>query len=459
MKLKYFIPALLVAGFAAPATATDGYISHGYGMTAKGMGGVSTAMAKDSFGGANNPASMVWVGDRLDVGLDFFAPQRSSERTGSMAGIDGSAKSGSTMFVIPEFGYNKMLNPNMAVGVSVYGNGGMNTNYPGGQLAGGAGTVCNSFNPGVARYNLLCGTGDLGQNLIQLVVAPTFSMKINPSNSFGVALLIGYQKFGARGLDGFYGFTPAPFTPLASNNNLTDRGYDSSHGYGLRLGWMGMVTDSVTLGASFATRMSMSEFERYKDLFAGRGYFDIPATLSLGISYKASPTLTVAADYKRIDYSGIKSVNNASTSVGNASPMTGYTIGSLGCDNCRGFGWESVNVIKLGAEYQYNPNLILRVGYDHTDNPVQTRDVTFNIIAPGVVQDHLTAGFTYSLSNSSELTMAYMHAFKNSMTASSLYNNWVTTTPGVPGGMGIAGNETINLYEDSIGIAYTLKFK
>lgn len=459
MKLKYLVSTLVIAGFAASAVATDGYISHGYGMTAKGMAGVATAMTKDSFGGANNPATMVWVGDRLDVGLDFFSPQRSSERSGSMAGIDGFAESEKTMFIIPEFGYNKMLSQDMAVGVSVYGHGGMNTTYPGGQLQGGAGTVCNGFNPGAARYNLLCGTGELGQNLIQLVISPTFSMKVNQNNSFGASLLIGYQKFAARGLDGFYGFTPAPFTPLASNNNLTNRGYDSSHGYGVRLGWLGRVSDSVTLGASFASKMSMSEFDRYRDLFAGRGYFDIPANLNLGISYKASPTLTVAADYKRVDYSGIKSVNNPSTNVGNASPMTGYTIGSLGCDNCRGFGWESVNVIKLGAEYQYNPNLILRVGYDHTDNPLQSRDVTFNILAPGVVQDHITAGFTYSLSKNSELTMAYMHAFKNSMTAPSLFNNWVTTTGGAPGGIGIAGNETINLYEDSIGIAYALKFQ
>ena len=36
--------------------------------------------------------------------------------------------------------------------------------------------------------------------------------------------------------------------------------------------------------------------------------------------------------------------------------------------------------------------------------------MTFNIIAPGVVQDHYTLGFTYNLSKDSELTMAYMHA-------------------------------------------------
>ena len=59
---------------ASSAMATDGYFSHGYGMKAKGMGGVATALAQDSFGGANNPASMVWAGERLDIGVDLFSP-------------------------------------------------------------------------------------------------------------------------------------------------------------------------------------------------------------------------------------------------------------------------------------------------------------------------------------------------------------------------------------------------
>ena len=91
-----------------------------------------------------------------------------------------------------------------------------------------------------------------------------------------------------------------------------------------------------------------------------------------------------------------------------------------------------MNVFKIGAEYQYNPNLILRAGYNHTDNPIQGRDVTFNIIAPGVVKDHVTLGFTYNVSKDSELTMAYMHAFKNSVEAPSLFNGCIPLVLPVP---------------------------
>ena len=80
-------------------------------------------------------------------------------------------------------------------------------------------------------------------------------------------------------------------------------------------------------------------------------------------------------------------------------------------------------------------------------NPIEARDVTINILAPGVVQDHLTLGFTYNLSKTTELTMAYMHAFENSVTgpATNPYFN-------------VGGTETISLSEDSLGIAFGWKF-
>lgn len=447
------LASALLAVFAIPsvALATDGYFPHGYGMKAKGMGGASTAMASDTMGGANNPASMVWVGDRLDIGLDLFSPKRDISRTGSSGfgtGMDGSVSSGSNLFYVPEFGYNKMLGWDMSLGITVYGNGGMNTDFNGGQIA--AATACGvpfnlaSGQPG--PYNLLCGSGKLGMNLEQLTIAPTFAWKVNKDNSIGATLLATRQTFKAEGLSAFYSYTTPGGVlgqPYAVGNNLTERGNDTTWGYGLKLGWLGKVSDTVTLGANYATKTRMGKFDKYKDLFAGQGYFDIPSSFSLGIAVKASPAWTIAADFERIDYSGIKSIANPSTN-------GGLTIGgTLGCDSCRGFGWSSVNVFKLGAEYQLNQDWLLRAGYNHTDNPIQSRDVTFNMIAPGVVKDHVTFGFTYNVSKDSELTMAYMHAFKNSVSGPSLFNGW----------LGDNATDKIQMYENSLGIAYGVKFK
>jgi long-chain fatty acid transport protein len=291
--------------------------------------------------------------------------------------------------------------------------------------------------------------------MMQLVIAPTFAMKINKTNSLGASLLITHQQFKASGLQGFGGFTATAAT--GGPSNLTNLGRDKSNGIGLRLGWMGQLSDQVTMGAAYATKTKMGKLDLYKDLFAERGGFDLPENWNIGLSFKPNDKWTIAGDFQRINYAGVNSVGNPSTNggltIGPNAPGGFFAAGgTLGCDSCRGFGWSNIDVIKLGVEYKYNKDLTLRAGYNHTDNPIQSRDVTFNMLAPGVVKDHYTLGFTYNVSKDSELTMAYMHAAKNSVSGTSLFNTWLA------GFGGAGGTEKIEMYQDSIGIAYGMKF-
>ena len=437
MRINKIAVSLIAAGvMASPlAYATNGYFSHGYGMKAKGMGGASTAMAIDTFGGANNPASMVWVGDRLDIGVDLFMPKRSASRQGSPAG-DGSSESGSNEFLVPEFGYNRMLNPDMSAGVTVYGNGGMNTDYSGGALAGDPFGTCAG-----QPENLLFGCGKLGVDLMQLIIAPTASYKINANNSIGVSPLLGYQRFKVDGLQAFdeMGFSSSP-------GNVTNKGYDSSTGWGARIGWLGKLSDTVTLGAAYSTKMKMGKFDKYKGLFAEGGGFDIPENYNIGIAVKATPETTVAFDIQQINYSKVKSIANAVSNSLVAPPADG-----LGSTNGSGFGWRDQTVYKLGVEYEYSNSLVLRAGYNYGKSPVRNdsiNDVTFNILAPGVVEQHLTLGTTWTMDNKSELTVSYMHAFSNSVTG-----------PSVTSLLGVGGTETLQMSQNAIGVAYSIKLE
>lgn len=429
MKMKKLVVSMFAAGILASplAHATNGYFAHGYGMKAKGMGGAATAMAIDAMGGANNPASMVWVGDRLDVGIDWFSPKRGASRAGGGAAF--TEESTNNTFFIPEFGYNHMMGSDMSLGVTVYGNGGMNTSYTQGNSV-----AANMCGPGAPASNPLCGPGKLGVNLEQLIVAPTFAYKLNENHSIGIAPLFGYQRFGANGLQAFAAISTSPA-------NLTDNGYDSSTGWGVRIGWQGKISDSITLGAAYATKMRMGKFSKYSGLFAEQGSFDIPENFNFGIAFKAGAGTTIAADYQRINYSGVPSIANPSTQLG--CPGTSCLGGNTGI----GFGWSDINVFKIGAMHQYNDQLTVSVGYDHSDNPIQARDTTFNILAPGVVQDHFTAGLTYAVNKSSEITASYMHAMKK-------------TVNGAPNAIyfPMGGTEEIHMYQNSLGIAYGVKF-
>jgi len=127
MRKALLATAVTAALVPAAAFATTGYFSHGYGMKAKSMGGVGIALPQDSLAAATNPAGMALIGNRMDLGLDWFRPDRGAEIVGNpmLSGTyDGN---GASDFLIPEFGFNRMLDPNLALGISVYGNGGMNT--------------------------------------------------------------------------------------------------------------------------------------------------------------------------------------------------------------------------------------------------------------------------------------------------------------------------------------------
>jgi long-chain fatty acid transport protein len=214
--------------------------------------------------------------------------------------------------------------------------------------------------------------------------------------------------------------------------NLTNRGYDDSFGYGVRIGYMGKLSPTVTIGAAYASKMKFDEFSKYKGLFAEQGGFDIPENYNLGVAWDATPSVKLALDYQRINYASVNSIANPSN---NAS--------QLGTDNGPGFGWQDINVWKLGVEYKYSQQMTLRAGYNHGDNPIQARDAMFNILAPGVVKDHMTLGFTYTLASGNELTMAYMHAFKNDVTG--------------PDGLPAGGTDKIQMYQNSLGIQYSWK--
>ena len=128
------LAALCVAALPQSALATNGYFSHGYGVKSQAIAGVGIALPQDGLTAATNPAGTAFTGDRLDVGVNLFKPSRGAEITGNDAGggvtLNGKySADGRDLFLIPEFGYTRQINPQLSVGLAVYGNGGMNTSY------------------------------------------------------------------------------------------------------------------------------------------------------------------------------------------------------------------------------------------------------------------------------------------------------------------------------------------
>ncbi len=418
--------SLILLLITSQVSATTGYFALGYGPKSTGMAGAVVAAPQDATTSAVNPAGMSLIEDRADFSLMLFSPIREAALG---ANLEISKKSKRDFFVIPNGGFKYQLNDQLSWGISFYANGGMNTTYTRNifdeTMAQGMGRDKTGM-PNTTHLHI-----DMGQGII----APTLSFQITPEHSFGIAPLLGVQYFKAKGLGNFIGFTEN-----GSGTDLTDRGYDFAYGAGVRAGWIGQVHPMVTLGASASSKIYMTEFHQYSDLFAENGGFDIPANFTTGIAIHPRSDLSLSFDYERIFYGDVKSIANKGPILGPAIPA-GHSV--LGADNGIGFGWEDIDVFRVGLQFEVNQDLTLRAGYSWNDRPFGSDQLLFNVIAPAVTNKHMTFGLSYSPNEFGELNLSYQHAFKEHL-------NSDQTAFGVPG--------SLSMYQNAFEIGYSWKF-
>ncbi|MFO8152270.1 OmpP1/FadL family transporter [Thioalkalivibrio sp.] len=390
-------------GLSGTAHATNGFFSHGYGTQTKGMGGVGMAISHDSYAPGTNPAGIAGMETRFDGSLAYFRPERFYEAgepqfqpppPNGFPLKPGRVDSNSESFFIPSLGYVRQIDADRSWGVTLLANGGLNTDYP----AFDNPDFCPPQSP---QQGTFC-FGEAGVNLEQLALIPTYAQRFADGRvSVGVSPIISFQRFRAKGLQAFSGFSADP-------ENLTNASTDSDFGFGGQIGFQAQLADHVRVGANYRSKIRGSTFDDFSGLFAENGDLDIPETWGLGIAVDVTPRITVAADYQRINYSDVPAVNN---------PFSNLFDGNLlGEPNGPGFGWEDIDIFKIGAEFAGDNGWTWRAGYNRGENPIPRSEVLFNILAPGVMEDHFTVGFSKAIDSRSAIHLAAMYAPSASVT-------------------------------------------
>ena len=392
---KLIIAVILI--LSSSVYATNGYWSHGYGVKSKSMAGACVAMVAGPMCSVTNPATLVKVGNSMEYGIALFAPNRGFTANNDASPVgppNGPAsvpaneyESSNDFFLIPHFAYNYMLDDVSSVGISVGGNGGMNTEYD-------SAIFQNFGNP---MFPSSIASSPTGTDLTQVFLNLNYSRQINAQHSFGITPVIAIQTIEVKGLQPFRSFSLYP-------DKVTNNDHDFSYGGGLKVGWFGQITDRISLGASYQTKLKMTNFDEYKGLFAEEGGFDIPANYDLGFSVKITPELMFAFDYQKIEYSGVKAMSNAADLVF----IPGQTL--LGTDNGLGFGWKDMDILKFGLQWQYSQDFTFRAGYSHTNNPFPNTQALFNTLAPAVIRTHYSFGFSTLLVENTELNVGFTYA-------------------------------------------------
>jgi long-chain fatty acid transport protein len=418
---RTLLGVLAAAAVVAPTTAfsTNGIFLIGQGAKSRGMGGVAIAFPQDALAGAVNPAAIGFVEDRVDVGADIFRP-RARSRLGDL-----SYNSSANLFVFPAMGGTYKFNRKLSVGFSAI-------------PAGGGGSRYN-----LNLYNNLTGANvnqTLGVMLAIMQVNPTASVRINKQNRIGASLVLSVQQFRGYGLDYFSNFTSTGlFTEKLSNN-----GNDYAYGAGVRLGWMGQFfNERLSLGAAYTSRIYMTDFDKYTDLFAENGSMDTPENFGVGMALKITPKLTVGADVTHTLYSNVNSIGNDSANKSGSPFPISQEVNALGKPQGLGFGWSDQTVFKVGVAYDYNPKWTLRTGWNYGKSPIDEKngEILFGIVAPAVVQNHLTLGATYKPTTKMEWSFSYIHAFKYEQEGPTL----------------IGDTGKLRMYQDALGVSFGYK--
>jgi len=436
--------SLLLAMIALPtaALATNGYIPHGFGTASKGMAGAGSALPQDVMSAYANPAGLARLDTRLDLALEFFLPNREYHANNDKKPFPldpipfsippGTQQSDNGLFLIPSFGMNWKLDDKSALGFTVVGHGGMNTDFDT--------KTFRNFN----ILGLFPARSPTGVDLKQVVVGLTYARQLTPRQAVGITPLFagqgivvhGLQPFGVQGPRGRGLFSESP-------DNVTNNGRDYAFGGGFRIGWLGTLHERLDAGVSFQSKLWMTKFHRYKGLFAEQGGFDVPPILNAGLAFKISPKLTLVGDYERVFYSDIESLNNQNDVpirqiLTDPNKRLGASGGGLG------FGWEDVNVYKIGLQYTLNDSWVLRGGFSHGDKPWSGANTLFNVLAPATTTDHASLGFTYAINKHSDIVFAYTHAFQSKIKGTSQFT----------------GSQTgyVQMYQDDVEVSWAYKF-
>lgn len=386
--------ALWLAG-TTTAWAASGYFAYAYSTNARGMGGVGVALVQGPMSIAANPAAIVGLrGTQGVIGATLLtadASYRATKASGPGFALEPGphesdadvAVEFAEVFPIPHGAVTWRLNPRTAVGIGVYGNGGLNTEFD---------ATANSTCPaGTSGRGVLCA-GTAAADLAQMFIAPTIARQVTPNLRVGLSLVAALQMLEIRGLGAFKGVSSDPA-------NLTNNGHDYSLGYGAKLGLQWLLLPGLRFGASYQTRMHMQEFDDYAGLLAEQGDFDIPPYLQVGLAWNVTQRWTLAVEYQRIYFSEIPALAN--------EPLS---RAPLGADDGPGFGWEDTRLYKIGASFRAGPEWTFRFGYANGNQPMDADELFLNLLTYSLFEHHYSVGASHRLSDATTLNWGLVWA-------------------------------------------------
>lgn len=439
MKVRFATTAaLLAAGTASPAWATEVFTLEGYGAISRGLGGAAVSLDVGPAGIMSNPATLSITTDEQDpdnasqllIGLDMVATNIDAynDATGAKAASRTHSRNRGPYFA-PELAYIRRAGP-LTFGIGAFALGGLGTEY------GSKSFLSNGLSGAPTGL-------DNSSRMLALDIPVAVSMKLGDRLTVGgsidavwiglnlglqlqadqVGSLIGSGRVNGSlvpVLGGVPGLDAAHFG--LTRNNFLMNGVDG-WGVGGRIGFTYKLTPTTSIGGAYNFKTSVADLKGPATLTAvstvagqipltGRirvRDFQMPARLSIGVTQKVTPQMLVTVEYQRAFWkSAMKNIN-----VGFEADAGG-NINVLLPQNYR-----DQDIVAVGGAYEMGP-ITFRAGGRFASQA--TPGETLLAVVPGIPKYHASAGMTYKIGKRSAIDFAYSHAFKEKVSNPGLPN-------------------------------------
>jgi len=383
--LNFFLSiGILTTFFLQPSKVEAIFAS----VKATGMAAACISYPLDTLVGAYNPAGMSDIGNRFDLEAAWVQDWGSAAIRNNVLDYgrlnkvyDGMR----TKYVFPVgFGLNKIwcLNDEwqIATGIVLY-----NRNYQ-----------KTTYKHAVPLF----GTTPLGLEYLNETVSPMISIQWCGSHSLGISANYQVERIKVNGLQNF----DLPYVSIAPGH-VTNRGYDYSTGWGFTVGYLGHITDCLSIGITYQPETSMSRMNKYKGFLAHKGKLNIPRKIGAGISYLITPCFAIAFDVEQIHWKPVKALSNPLLHKG--------MLEELGSANGPGFGFKDQWYYRLGIEWEVDECWTIRAGYRHANSPIRDSQAAINMLTLDAVEDFITVGATWNYNENNEISFVFAYGFEN----------------------------------------------
>ena len=387
---KIILNFVLLLG-SAGLFAQAGHIMQGIGSVNMSMGGAATAQPLDINGPLQwNPAGISVFEENIlsvNAGIFFSSPELSSTVPTPNGPFSGVTEDDRGISVMPAIAmvFAKEESKH-TFGLSAFGISGFGVTFP------------ESMTNPINMPQSAGGFGHIESNYLLLQIGGSYAYEINKNLSIGFTPTFNYAQLE---------LAPNPLSSPSQTLGYPVSDAASATGFGGQVGIFYQMDNGFKLGAAYKSPQFFSDFEfknTYLDNSAAPDVsfrMDYPAIYSVGLGYSAS-MFDFALDYRYVDYANTNGFENS-----------GWTQTA----SVAGFGWESINIISTGLQYNGINKLPVRIGYTYSSNPIQEDLVFFSTPATAIIKHAFQFGFGYAVTNNIDLNVTLHHGSSAGATA------------------------------------------